>query len=71
MFKEYCHSILSTKADATEIDSLDGSDLANEMLDLFDMLYMTILKRIIESDVGSNGIPLQKAGLAASLRPYD
>lgn len=38
---------------AVEI-SLDGSDLANEMLDLFDMLYMTILKRIIESDVGSN-----------------
>jgi hypothetical protein len=31
---------------ATEI-SIDGSELANDMLDLFDMLYMTILRRIV------------------------
>lgn len=37
---------------AVEI-GFDGSNLANEMLDLFDMLYMTILRRIVESDIGS------------------
>jgi hypothetical protein len=36
---------------AVEI-SFDGSNLGNEMLDLFDMLYMTILRRIVESDIG-------------------